>query len=78
MLISAVDVMLENLYCLVGKRLDPIFFLSSAFRLYVNYIILSFRIPPSWPGESHNCFVRDCQIIIIVCQTEGQKKSIIN
>jgi len=78
MLISAVGVMLENLYCLVGKSLDPFFFkvLHSDYMLIS--IFMSFRIPPSWPGESHSCFVRDCQVIIIVCHTEGQKKSIIS
>ena len=77
MLISAFGVMLENLYSLAGKSLDPSF-LKFCIQILLISIFLSFRIPPSWPGESYSCFVRDCQIIIIVCHTEGQKKNIIS
>jgi len=68
MLISAFGVMLENLYCLVEKSLDPFFFKVLHSDCKLISIFLPFRIPPSWPGESYSCFVRDCQIIIIATQ----------
>lgn len=76
MLISAFGVMLENFYCLVEKSWSIFLKVLHSDCILIS-IFLSFRIPPSWPGESYSCFFRDCQIIIIVCHTEGPKKSII-